>query len=144
MDNEPYRDLTHNEACDLLAGFLRQQQIHVFREQPLPSGKIADILYFDRSMDISIVEVKTVLKASLVDQAWDKYKPWCHRLYVAVPNLTRSEVDCAPWIVQWRNTRSRLGVIGVYRDRVHIIRSAHRFAMPGKTYEKIYRLTGGI
>jgi hypothetical protein len=51
----------------------------------LPNGRIADIIYIASHRQIEIIEVKTALKPSLVEEAVKKYLPYTNRLYIAGP-----------------------------------------------------------
>jgi hypothetical protein len=51
----------------------------------LPNGRIADIIYIASHRQIEIIEVKTALKPSLVEEAVKKYLPYTNRLFIAGP-----------------------------------------------------------
>ena len=140
MDNEPYRELTHHEAAEYLATMMRSRGLSVRREVPLPSGKIADVLVQDNDGKLSIYEVKTELKASLIEAAQRKYAHWCHRLYIAIPHLTWTYLEDQTEVSAWRHGRERVGVIGVYRDALMIFRPAIGQPMPPELYRSIAAL----
>ena len=135
MDNEPYRDLTHHEAADLLATMLGEFGNRAWRERTLPSGKRADVLMLKASGDLEIFEVKTVFLPSLISDAQRKYAHWCHRLWLVVPHLTIDmlEEDSPP--MWWTPNAARVGIIGIYRDAFSVFRASTRQAMTPALYE---------
>lgn len=124
MDNEPYRDLTHHEARDLIPHLWRESTFGAITEATLPNGKIADVILNTIEHSIVIVEVKAVLLDSLVSQAWEKYGGYCHQLYVAIPNLRVNNLAEIPFLLEWQSDRLYVGLLGVYRDALAVIRPA--------------------
>lgn len=113
MDNEPYRDMTHHEAADLVAAHARRAGNKAFREFPLPSGRVADVLVITTQGNVEIVEVKVQFRASLAEGAFDKYWCWCHRLYLAIPGLTAGGPETDLWPLRWSGKAERVGLVGV-------------------------------
>lgn len=124
MDNEPYRDLTHHEARDLIPHLWRESTFNAVTEAKLPNGRIADVILNTIEHSIVIIEVKTVLLESLVSQAWDKYGGYCHQLFVAIPNLRIRNLSEIPFLFEWQSERLYVGLLGVYRDSLAVIRPA--------------------
>jgi hypothetical protein len=137
MDNEPYRDLTHSEACEIVAMLVGPLSSRVSREHRLPSGVIADVFTVSIGGDIAIYEVKTGYKSSLIANAQQKYAHWCNRLYVAIPHLTLDQVEEESPVAWWRNGRETVGLIGIYRDALATFRVAHRSGIDPRIYELI-------
>ncbi len=129
MDNEPYREITHSQAADMLADEARINGYHAFREFKLPNGKIADVLVRDSRYLISIFEVKTRFEPRLLDEAEAKYGQWCNRLIFAVPDL-----DAATVAVHVTNPcdfprSQRLGICGIYLQGNHLFRPPQQVPM---------------
>jgi hypothetical protein len=139
MDNEPYRDLTHDEAAEILATLITSANNVVFREYRLPSGAIADVLVITDNIEVTIYEVKTGYKASLIANAQQKYAHWCNRLYVAIPHLTLDAVQEQSPVAWWRSGRERVGLIGIYRDALATYRVAHRSGIDPRIMELIVK-----
>lgn len=113
MDNEPYRDLTHDEAADLVAATAQRAGNKAYREFPLPNGRVADVLIKTAQGNIEIIEVKLNFKASYAESAFDKYWPYCHRLYLAIPGLAQQHNEPDLWPLRWSTNAERVGLIGV-------------------------------
>ena len=140
MDNEPYRDLGHHEAAELLAELLRSAGNMVQREFWLPDGRIADLFWVTPEKYLVIAEVKLELKASLLDQAMEKYSRWCHRLWFVVPHLDLPGPYDPRQSAMWRQPRDSLGLMGVHRDSLALYRQPEERAMPGKRYAALHAL----
>lgn len=134
MDNEPYHDLGHHEAADILADLLREHGNYVDREHRLPSGVIADLFVITPQGIIEIYEIKTLLKSSLLDNARKKYAHWCNRLWCAVPHLTKQQCEEGHDLQAWRPPHNMVGLMGVYRDAFIVFRNPHHQAMDAKLY----------
>jgi hypothetical protein len=113
---------------------LREHHCVVSREQRLPNGKVADLLVREVNGDLSIYEVKTELKASLIEAAQNKYAMFCHRLYIAIPHLTLTYLEDQSDVGAWRSGRELVGVVGVYREAMAIFRTAQRIPMKPSSY----------
>lgn len=124
MDNEPYRDLGHDEAADLIKTMYLESPHNAWREFLLPNRRVADVLFINDRALITIVEVKTVLKQSLVSDAWEKYHMYCNHLYVAIPNLQIKTLAEVPFILEWSEENRRVGILAVYRDSLAVVRPA--------------------
>jgi hypothetical protein len=142
MDNEPYHDLTHNEACDLIADFKRREGYTVEREFTLPNGRIADVITGGSTQNFEIIEVKTILRASLIEMAMLKYFPHCHRLWIAIPELDFATIEAAKSGARWAELQDRVGLIGVYRDALVEVRRAEHHAMHPSNYAAVRRMFG--
>lgn len=122
MDNEPYRDLTHHEARDALAGWLRQAGAHVLTELPLSSGRRADVVLFATTGEIHIFEVKDYIADSLIDRAWAKYREHCNYLWVASPQIRVRAIAADRWPATWANAHDRAGLAYIAREGVQVLR----------------------
>jgi hypothetical protein len=132
MDGDAYRDMTHAEMQQVIwrrvAAFAEYANV----EQRLPNGKIADVFYQVGAVTV-IVEVKTLLKASLIENAWNKYNGHCDYLAIAAPPqlmpLTSGEV-----LTGWRQEQhDRVGLWWVQWNGIVEVRPAVRLKtqMPG-------------
>lgn len=124
MDNEPYRDLSHHEARDLVAHIWPGTVKRAIVESRLPNGKIADVILWLPDNTVIIVEAKTVLRDSLVAIAWEKYGIWCNQLYVGVPDLKIGNLADVPYLLEWTDETHKVGILGIYRDSMAVIRPA--------------------
>jgi hypothetical protein len=122
MDNEPYRDIGHHEAADIIASIIGERNAKTWREYRLPSGVIADVFVVLEDGTTEIYEVKSTFKASLLDAARGKYAHWANRLWYAVPNLTCMAIEDERPSIVWRQGRDQLGLVGVYRNALAIYR----------------------
>lgn len=137
MDNEPYRDLGHHEAADLIANELTRLSWRVQREFHLPNGKVADVFCRTDDADFAIIEVKLELKASLIDEAWTKYGAWSNLLWFAVPDLLLASLERMALSTSWHEHRDDVGILGVYRQGLVAYRSPRMRAIRGLAYEQL-------
>lgn len=137
MDNEPYRDLSHHEARDLIPHLWSENTDGARREFKLPCGHVADVLLRSSLGEIVIVEVKLSLRDSLVQQAWEKYGRWCDRLYVAIPDLRIKRLSDVPFLLEWTERSEKVGILGVYRDSLAVVRNAQHRRMEPSCRAKI-------
>jgi DNA repair protein MmcB-like len=131
MDNEPYRDITHDEAADLIASAARNRGSFASREFRLPSGRIADVLIQSPDGNIDIVEVKETIIDSLIAVAYGKYWHWCSRLWVASPHPFLHGAIEPPWPIQWPQAHDSVGLLHVQWERITQDRiAAHHHLSP--------------
>jgi|1186.fasta_scaffold39441_1 hypothetical protein len=81
---EANRDLTHSEMQSVVAAELRKLWEVVETEYRLPNGRIADIFAECNGMAL-IVEVKTSIKTSIIQEVYRKYSRHCDYLVIASP-----------------------------------------------------------
>lgn len=81
---EANRDLTHSEMQSVVAAELRKLWDNVETEHRLPDGRIADV-YAEYDGTKIIVEVKTSLRPSLIQEVYRKYREHCDYLIIATP-----------------------------------------------------------
>jgi hypothetical protein len=84
MDGDAYRDMSHGEMKQLIWRKVAKFADYANTEQHLSNGRIADVYYQVGRIRV-VVEVKTQLKASLVEAAWNKYHNHCDYLAIACP-----------------------------------------------------------
>lgn len=110
MYGDAYRDPSHYEIQQLIwrrvAAFAEYANI----EQRLSNGKLADV-YYQVGATTVIVEVKTTLKESLIEAAWQKYNQHCDYLAIACPPQHQYE-DQAGLLTGWR--REQLHRVGIW------------------------------
>ncbi len=140
MDNEPYRDLTHDEAAQEIADGFEDKGFEVKHEFLLPNGRIADLMVLTPQRDLLIIEVKSFYKPSYVEAALVKYQAYCHSLWLAVPGLLVIPRNLADDITGWRPGPRGTGIMGVDRNELRFLRFPDRRAMPPKRYEELYCL----
>jgi hypothetical protein len=125
MDGDAYRDMTHAEMQQVIwrkvAGFADYANV----EQRLSNGKIADVFYQVGQITV-IVEIKAILKESLIESAYVKYNKVCNYLVVASPpSLIRGDQVHQP--SSWEDERiSRVGLWWVEWHGITEIRPARR------------------
>lgn len=122
MDNEPYHVISHHEARDMILTDQLASGAKAAKEFELPNGKIADVISISSLGFITITEVKTVLKASLVASTFEKYYHYCHRLWLAVPELPQAETIPFEWDACEFPMSHRVGILGVYREGNRVFR----------------------
>jgi hypothetical protein len=125
MDGDAYRDMTHYEMQQFVWRKVARFADYANIEQRLSNGKIADVFYQVGRVTV-IVEVKALLKQSLIDAAWQKYHDQCHYLAIASPpQLVHS--DQAQLIGGWNSERlDRVGLWWVSWEGITEIRPACR------------------
>lgn len=84
MDGDAYRDMSHGEMQQLIWRKVAMFADYANIEQRLPNGKVADVFYQVGQVTV-IVEVKIILKESLLQNAWNKYAAHCQYLAIASP-----------------------------------------------------------
>jgi len=90
----------HTELVHQLHSWLRDRALFARCEYRLPHGRIADIIAIENNGELSIFEVKTTVKDSLLASAYEKYSPYCHRLYIAAPDLQpHHTIDHNPYTI---------------------------------------------
>jgi hypothetical protein len=98
---EPNLDMTHSEIQNYVADRLRLLYDEVRTEQRLDNGKIADV-HARIGHVTMIVEVKTVLRSSLILSAFQKYAAECSYLVVATPCMLEYD-DSNHGTIAWAN-----------------------------------------
>ncbi len=78
------RGLTRDVTCGALR-LLRSMGCAALDEFPLPNGRRADLIALAKDGSFRIVEVKSSLADFRADDKWMHYRPFCDRLYFAVP-----------------------------------------------------------
>lgn len=79
----------------------------------LPTGKIADQIYITKTGEITIIEVKTTLKDSLVTSTREKYRPYCHKLWIAAPENEVEKITSVDPGYYWPGSTDIVGVLAV-------------------------------
>lgn len=88
----------------------------------LPSGKVADLIVMTPTREVLIVEVKTILKHSLVSEAAKKYRPYCNRLYLAAPAAEYERFTSPEVSNYWEKDERWVGLLAVGSRSVRVIR----------------------
>lgn len=129
MYGDLYREPTHTEMQQLIWFSVDRFADKAEIEERLPNGRIADIIYTFHNTTV-IVEVKTELKQSLIQRAYNKYYAYCDYLVMATPErYIRHEARKAP--LSWRDTHSE--AVGIWRVTWEGIEELHpASAMPGR------------
>jgi hypothetical protein len=140
MDNEPYHDLSHDDACDLLADLYRSANNEVKREFTLPNGRVADLMVMTPERDFLIVEMKTVAKAFYLEDTLRRFDHYAHRLWLGIPHLLLAEAEMLRQPYGFGNPSRRIGILSVEHDALVIYRQADRRAMPIELYKILYAL----
>lgn len=78
------RTVMHTRLVDAVYSNVIRWVEHPRREWKLPNGKIADILFDYLGYEI-IIEIKSVLKQSVINDAISKYWSQCDLLIIAAP-----------------------------------------------------------
>jgi|SRR6185295_10625921 len=106
MDGDLYRDMTHTEIQQMIWRKVAAFSSFADVEYRLPNGKVADIFYRVGDTRV-IVEVKTIIKQSLIESAWTKYTSQCDYLVVAGPEQPILDDKLPPlWGWQSESVRS--------------------------------------
>jgi hypothetical protein len=75
----------HSELVAQMQDALEQTGAIVTYAPPLPNGKQPDLLCILPTGCVQIFEIKTEISASIIEAARDKYRRWCHQLFVVAP-----------------------------------------------------------
>jgi hypothetical protein len=121
MNGVNVRILAHQLLVELVWANVSQWAENAERERTLPNGKIADI-YFEEMGYRVIIEVKTQLKQSIVDDVIRKYWSACDFLIIAAPEdqfPKPTVLDALLWETQLdkRIGHLRIGANGVRLTR---------------------------
>jgi hypothetical protein len=133
MDGDAYRDMSHIEIQRLILSQVTQFADYAVMEAKLSNGKVADIYYKVGETTI-IIEVKTILKQSLIESAWKKYSQHCHYLAIACPPQ-QCQADRPQLFGCWTDPNiERVGIWWVQWDGISEVRPACRLDVktPGK------------
>jgi DNA repair protein MmcB-like len=136
MDGDAYRDMSHAEMQQVIwrkvAGFASYANI----EHRLSNGKIADVYYQVGEVRV-IVEVKTIVRDSLIKAAWKKYHTVCDYLVIASPPQLIHQ-DEPPRMSGWPNDRvERIGFWWVEWTGITEIRPACRLDVKTPGHEVV-------
>lgn len=109
MDGDAYRDMTHSEMQQVIWRSVAKFADYANVEQRLSNGRIADVFYQVGQITV-IIEVKTIVRDSLIEAAWRKYNSMCDYLAIASPpQLVHS--DRTRLLDQWRDEQvARVGL----------------------------------
>lgn len=130
MDNEPYRDLTHQQCEAVIQATGQSEGNVVLRQFTLPDGRIADLFVIHKTGEFHIIEVKTRFMPTLVYAAMRKYWMWCDKLWVASPQI-RVEPCCPEsGVPLWRESADDVGLIYVGLEGMQVSRMANLHSMP--------------
>lgn len=110
MDGDAYQDMTHYEMQQVVWRKVAAFADYANIEQRLQNGKIADVFYQVGPKTI-IVEVKKVLRQSLIESTWEKYRTQCDYLAVACPPQL-VQPSQAPLLGSWRD--ELIGRVGIW------------------------------
>lgn len=103
MDGDAYRDMSHYDMQQFIWRKVAPFADYANIEQRLPNGKIADVFYQVGQINV-IIEVKTLIKDSLIQAAFRKYWDQCHYLAIACPPQLCYQ-DRAPLLPSWQEAR---------------------------------------
>jgi hypothetical protein len=78
------RDIART-LCRGVTRALAQHGFTLLIEVPLADGRRADLMALGRDGSLVIVEIKSSVADFRADRKWPDYRPWCDRLYFAVP-----------------------------------------------------------
>lgn len=140
MDNEPYRELSHSHAIDVLAHAFRGECCAVHQERVVPSGRRADLLLEHLTGEIHIIEVKTRLTASLMGVAWAKYRHWCTHLWVATTETLWPTPSPMWFPAEWREQLEAIGIYRVTWEGVRVLRPATAGRMTKENHARLWSL----
>jgi hypothetical protein len=125
MINECNKDMTHEEIKKFLVYLLGLARIKTKTEARLQNGKIADIFYVDKAGE-HIIEVKSRIKTTDMEEALKKYREMCDYLTIAHPPSPLHAVP-GDWHPAWSTPAARLlGRIEVDWAGLRIIRHPAR------------------
>lgn len=115
----------HSELEQTVLTYLWNQNIRTLVNYRLPNGRIADIIYQQQTGEINIVEVKTLLTDSLVQNAITKYQYYCHKLHIAAPQDDAEKLIRNDKSAHWPTNLMCPGIIGLCNNKITILRQAH-------------------
>lgn len=133
MYGDAYKDPSHAEMQQLIWRRVATFADYANVEHRLSNKKIADV-YYQCGATIIIVEVKTILKDTLITDAWRKYHSHCNYLVIACPPQPRHD-DCGSLVAGWVNEQlMRVGIWWVDWSGIRECRPACRLdtKMPGR------------
>lgn len=133
MSNDLYRDMTHSEIQEMLLRIVSGFADYANIEQRLDNGKKADVFYQCGPTTV-IIEVKTLLRESLIESAWRKYRQHCNYLAIACPPQRVYNDRAAP-LTGWTNEQiNRIGIWNVSWEEIREVRPCCRLDVltPGR------------
>lgn len=95
MDNEVYRDLTHEQVKQVAGAWLASREFEVRTEVKIPSGRIVDVAGINPRGEIWIIECRSRRRLADLVEAHKKYGGWAHKLYLAAPQSWVQELRFA-------------------------------------------------
>lgn len=120
----------HTELETRVNEFVVLNGHHPVINHRLPHGKFADIVYITKDNDIVIIEVKTTLNHSLVQEARRKYRPYCHKLYIAAPEVEIDKYVEPMRSYDWSHSMKDIGLLAITDRAVKITRDAPAHKIP--------------
>src|SRR5215212_6419834 len=109
MVGDAYRDMSPTEMQQIIWRRVARFADYAKVEQRLSNGKIADVFYQVGQTTV-IVEVKTMLRSSLIEATWRKYQSVCDYLAIASPPQLVFEDQRQTWS-NWEDERiARVGL----------------------------------
>lgn len=125
MCEEANRDMSHYEMQKFVWRRATTFADHAQIEKSLANGRKADV-YFEWNGERAIVEVKTQLKDSMIENAWLKYSSQCDYLAIACPPGSYQKDD-GGLVEGWKNTKLlKIGVLWVDWEGITVIHPARR------------------
>jgi hypothetical protein len=125
MYGDAYRDMTHYEMQQYIWRRVAPFAEYADIERRIANGRKADV-YYQVGRTTVIVEVKTLLKDSLIESAWNKYSGYCDYLAIACPPQLCYQ-DYPPLLSGWhKECLDRIGIWWVEWHGLTEIRPAAR------------------
>lgn len=120
----------HTELTLQLHRWLRDRTLFARCEYRLPAGRIADIISIDQNGEISIYEIKTQFKDSLIMVAMNKYQAFCNRLWIVAPDIPTNYINQRDFLTVWPSRDQQPGLIQLGNSTATIIRTARYQHLP--------------
>jgi len=114
----------HNELKQTTLTHILKFGYHAFTEFNLSGKYAADILVIGPAESILIFEIKVTYKAQDIEHSWKKYSPYCHGLYIVLPDAAVPLHDRDDGIFKWRDTSAATGIMTVKARQLTMIRQA--------------------
>jgi hypothetical protein len=122
MDNEPYRDFTHEEAVQTLYWKLLENDTQAKSEYWLPNGKRADVVYLDEAEQVHVIEVKDYVVPSLLTATVTKYRSMANYLWLCCLRPRGCAVLGDMWPLTWSKPEDKVGLLYLSHEGTHLIR----------------------
>lgn len=120
MSEASDRGLSHSQVVSLASAWLSDLGYAIGTEAKLPSGRIADVAGVNTRHEIAIIECKSRLRASDIEQAAKKYGSHCNWLYIACPFSWRLEIERGTKLLGGWTQHFGLGLIAAQCDVLHL------------------------